>query len=128
MNLVILSGIIARKDEIKPFENNGKVINGCIAVSRDYQNKDGKYDADFINLAIFNNQADYFNQKVLVGDRIELVGKWQTRSYENETGKHIKNECAVSSFKIIGHKPVSADDKIDVVLDTPKDSDDPLPF
>ena len=128
MNFCCLSGNVVRKEQFNKTEK-GCCITSCLAVSRDFVNKaTGKYDADFISLVFYNQSAEYFNEKVNTGDKIEVVGQWRTRTLENENGKKYINECVVNSFKVIIKNTKTEDDKTLEAVEESGNTDPDLPF
>lgn len=73
-----------------------------IAVNRDFKNKDGKYDADFINCVAFDKRAEVISQYVKKGQQIILTGSWRTGSYDKDGVKVFTNELFVDGFEFIG--------------------------
>ena len=66
------------------------VVNFSIAVNRDYKNKDGKYDADFINCIAFDKRGETIGNSFSKGSRICVWGqlrqdKWQDKDGTNRS-------------------------------------------
>ena len=91
LNQTILVGRVAKDPEIKEVGNK-KVANIVLAVSRSYKNANGEYDTDFINCSLWNKTAEAFNDYCKKGDVVGIKGSIQTRSIENEKGKHTELE------------------------------------
>lgn len=105
MNKCILSGNLCRDIELKYTNSNKEVVSNCIAVSRDFKNAQGEYESDFINIVVWGASATYLSKYASKGDRVELVGRWQVRKYEDSNGtQQIVNECVVESIKAFGNK------------------------
>jgi single-strand DNA-binding protein len=112
MNKVILTGNLCREIELKQTESGNDVVINCVAVRRDYKNAQGLYDSDFIDIVAWNNQATYLNNYAAKGDRVELVGRWQTRNYINAQNVTIKvNEVVVESISVFKPKVVTEQTK-----------------
>lgn len=110
MNKVILSGNLTKDPELKTTMNGTKVCSACVAVQREYKEQDGTYTTDFINFVAWRGQADYLTSYGHKGDRIELVGRWQTRSYENANGQSVRvDEVQVESLSVFSKKPQEVD-------------------
>jgi len=88
MNLVVLEGRIANNLELRysTGENANASLNFSVAVSRDFKNSEGKYDADFIRCVAFRNQAEFISKYFKKGDPISIVGNIRTGSYTNKDG------------------------------------------
>lgn len=91
MNNVTLVGRLTGEPEVK--ENNDGTCRTSIvvAVSRDYKNSDGVYDADFIKCILWNGIASATRDYCHKGDVVGIKGKLQSRSYETENNekKHV---------------------------------------
>jgi len=84
MNKVILDGRLVKDVELRYTESGKAVANFALAVQRDYKDQDGNRPTDFPQLVIWGQKAEAlanFNKK---GDRINIVGRIETRSYQNQ--------------------------------------------
>lgn len=98
MNKVILTGRITTKPELKKTQKGTAYTSASIAVQRDLKNAAGEYETDFINFTAWDKQAEYLCNYVNKGNRLDLVGRWQTRKYEDKDGKErVANEVVVES-------------------------------
>ena len=87
MNNVTLVGRLTQDPEIKEL-NDGTirtVIN--VAVSRDYRNSEGVYDADFIKCVLWNGIASATKDYCRKGDVVGIKGKLQSRNYETDNNE-----------------------------------------
>lgn len=108
MNKVILSGNLCQDIELKHTQNGKSVVTNCVAVQREYKNESGTYDSDFINLVIWGAQAEYLSRYGNKGDRVELVGRWNTRKYPDNNDKNktrTAHECVVESIRVFNRQP-----------------------
>ena len=61
MNRFIGLGRLVREPELKIIENSeSKYVDMTIAINRDFKNKEGKVEADFINCIFWNNLAERY--------------------------------------------------------------------
>ena len=86
MNKVILMGNLTRDPERRTTANGTSVTSFTVAVSRNYKNAEGGYDADFINCVAWRRTADFVAQYFQKGMRICVTGSIQTRSYDDKDG------------------------------------------
>lgn len=106
MNKVILSGNLCRDIELKQTQTGKSVTTNSIAVRRDYKNKEGTYDSDFIDLVAWGAQAEYLSRYAHKGDRVELVGRWEVRKYQaNDGTQRTVHECIVESITAFSKQP-----------------------
>ena len=102
MNKVILSGNLVKDNDLRKTNTGKSVLQNTIAVRRNSKNEKGEYDTDFITLVIWGVQAEYINQYTSKGDKIELVGRWQHRAYQDKEGKtRYVDECVVEDCSIL---------------------------
>lgn len=142
MNKVILTGNLVQDIEIKYTSANKAFLNNKVAVRKPYKNDNGEYGADFISLSVWGNQAEYLAKHGKKGDRVELVGNWNTRNYQNADGTTVYiNECMVETIQVISNnsseekqeetkkRDKKADKKADAkaIMDSLVNEDD-LPF
>lgn len=100
MNKVILSGNLCQDIELKQTQGGKSVVTNCIAVQREYKNASGSYDSDFINIVVWDKQAEYLKNYASKGDRVELCGRWTVRKYQAQDGTNrVAQECTVESIK-----------------------------
>lgn len=86
MNLITLTGRLTRKPELKNTTSGKSVCDFSIAVSRNYTNEDGKKEADFINIQVWDKQAENLCKYQDKGNSIAVVGSIRTRQYDDEKG------------------------------------------
>ena len=97
MNEVQLVGRLARDPEVRYSQGANPTAVGryTLAVKRNFKNKDGDYDADFIPCVVFGVSAEfaqkYFRKGMLVG----ITGRIQTGSYEKDGRKVYTTEVII---------------------------------
>ena len=97
MNKVILVGRLVRDTEVKLDKNNKPYSLNALGVKRDFKNKEGKYNSDFIPL-IFHDKLTSVFSFIGKGDLVEITGRWQTRLGEDKKTIH---ECIVETINLI---------------------------
>ena len=102
MNKVILIGRLARDPRIKTVGNDNKMATFTVAVQRNFKNKDGEYDADFINCRAWGKIAELINKYFTKGKMIGLEGSWRHDSWQDGGEWHNMDYLNVSSFEFIG--------------------------
>ena len=58
LNQTVLVGRLVQDPEIKELENDKKVCNITLAVTRSYKNADGIYENDFIPITLWQGIAE----------------------------------------------------------------------
>lgn len=97
MNSVQLTGHLTAEPQLL---DKGKqdIVHFTVAVQRNYKNREGDYDADFIRCTAFAKRADMIADHFNKGSYIEVTGSWQTGSYEDKSGNRVyTNECVVNN-------------------------------
>ncbi len=106
MNQVTLVGRLTQDPEVKTNSDGTcrTIIN--VAISRDYRNSDGIYEADFIKCVLWNGIAAATKDYCHKGDVVGVKGKLQTRSYETENKeKKYVTEVIVDKVTFISSNP-----------------------
>lgn len=86
MNNVTLIGRVARDIELKKTQSGASVASIVIAVDRDFVSN-GKREADFITLEVWNKVADYCANNIEKGRLISVQGTIRTNRYETKDGQ-----------------------------------------
>ncbi|WP_436871726.1 single-stranded DNA-binding protein [Mammaliicoccus sciuri] len=89
INSVTLVGRLTKDPELRTTPSGVEVGNFTLAVNRTFTNQNGERDADFINCIVFRKQAVNVNQYLSKGKLAGVVGRLQTRSYENKEGQKV---------------------------------------
>lgn len=84
MNTISIIGNITKDPELKATANN-KYIAFTIAVQRNYKNKEGKYDTDFIPCLISGKPAETFAKYVKKGNKLAITGALNSKTVEGKT-------------------------------------------
>lgn len=90
-NLVMLSGYLGKKPELKTFES-GSVCNATLADTEVWKDRNGerKEKTNWFNLVLRNALAENFCKYFDKGSGVEIVGKLSTRKYEqNGEARHV---------------------------------------
>lgn len=85
LNKVILMGRFARDPECKYIDDR-KVANFTLAVDRGRKNANGEREADFLDCAAWGRTADFVQEWFTKGMMAIVVGRLQTRRWEDRNG------------------------------------------
>lgn len=132
MNKVILIGNLTKDVEVRYTQtNNTMVASFSIAVSRKLK-KDGEQTADFINIVAWGKTAEFVSKYFSKGMKIAIVGRIQTRTYDDDKGvKHYITEVVAEEVYFAGDKKENNTDNIETTTNDNEfigNSDDFLPF
>ena len=123
MNKAILMGRLTKDPEIRYTQNNTTVCNFTIAVNRRFK----KDETDFINCVAWQMTAEFISKYFQKSSMIAVVGRIQTRSWEDKEGKkHYVTEVVVEETYFTGSKNQTETYKPEDTF--PPDDDDELPF
>ena len=89
INNVTLIGRLVAPPELKKTPNNVSSLQGTLAVNRNFKNENGDREADFIQFQAWRGTADIIAQYCNKGSLIGLIGRIQTRSYDNKQGQRV---------------------------------------
>jgi single-strand DNA-binding protein len=87
LNKVVLIGRLTDDPELRYTPNGTAVCNFTLAVERNFRNRDGDYDTDFIDIVVWRNQAENCANYLSKGRLVAVEGRLQIRSYETNEGQ-----------------------------------------
>ena len=135
INNVTLIGRLTRDAELRHTPNNIATAQFNIACNRNFKNANDEYDADFINCVMWREQAERFCNWTRKGMLVGIVGRIQTRSYENQQGQRVYvTEVVAESFQVLEKRDNTANqnsmtEQMPPSYTSPMDiTDDKLPF
>lgn len=135
INNVTLIGRLTRDAELRYTPNNIATAQFNIACNRNFKNSNDEYDADFINCVMWREQAERFCNWTRKGMLVGIVGRIQTRSYENQQGQRIYvTEVVAENFQVLEKRDNTANqnsmtEQMPPSYTSPMDiTDDKLPF
>ena len=115
MNKVIIIGRFTRDPEIKytTGENATATARFSLAVNRRFKNKEGNYDADFINCVAFGKTAEFIERYFTKGMAIGITGRIQTGSYTNKEGQKVyTTDVVVEETEFVESKNKGTSDNV----------------
>ena len=105
MNKWVGIGRLTKDAELKYLPGNGTAVsNFTFAVDRQFKNKDGQKEADFLPIVFFGKGAEALSTYLLKGTQIAIAGRIQTRNYEGKDGKKVYiTEIVAEEIKLLGN-------------------------
>lgn len=110
LNKVVLIGRLTKDADFMKLDDGTRgVVKFILAVNRNFLNKNGEKDADFISVAYWSNHAEKISPHLTKGKLIGVSGKIITRSYteENGTKKYI-TQVEADGIQFLDSKKESA--------------------
>lgn len=102
INQVILVGRLTKEVNLKYTPSNQAVATFSLAVNRNFKSQNGEREADFINCVIWRQQAENLANWAKKGALIGIVGRIQTRNYENQQGQRVYvTEVVADNFQLL---------------------------
>ena len=92
MNKVFLIGRLSRDPELRHTGTGAAVCQINVAISRPVA-QGSEPQTDFINVVVWNKQAENVAKYLAKGRQIAVEGRIQTRNYDNNEGKRIFRIC-----------------------------------
>jgi single-strand DNA-binding protein len=135
MNKVVLMGRFTKDPELRfTATNNIPVCSFTLAVDRRFAK--GEQQADFINCQAWQKTAEFISNYFYKGKQIAVVGRIQTRTWDDNDGKRrYATEVVVEEAYFTGSKEKSDSNQVtqnkttqDNTAFTVFDDDDELPF
>ena len=107
INHVVVVGRLTRKPELKFTSTGTKYTQFSVATQRNFKNKSGEYEADFINCLMWRNAAENFVKFTDKGSLVGIEGRIQTRSYEKDGKPVYITEVLAEGFSLLETKKVA---------------------
>lgn len=102
INTVALVGRLTKDPELRTTTSGTGVATFTLAVNRDFKDANGNREADFINCVAWRKTAEILANYTKKGSLIGLIGRIQTRSYENQQGNRVfVTEVVVERFNLL---------------------------
>ena len=105
INRTTLTGRLTKDVELRQTQSGTSVASFTLAVDRQFTNKDGSREADFINCVMWRKSAENFAKFTHKGALVGLDGRIQTRNYENQQGQRVYvTEVVADNFALLEKK------------------------
>ena len=101
MNTVQIIGNLGQDFELKHFNDGTAHTRNSVAVRRQYKNKNGEYDADWIPIQATGPRAENLARFFKKGNKIALEGSWKVDTQETPEGRRTYHNLDVSKFHFI---------------------------
>lgn len=139
MNKFIGLGRLTKDPELRSTQSGLKITSFTLAINRNFKNKEGNYDADFLNCQAFDKRAEFIEKYFKKGNMMAITARAQTRSYDDSDGKkRFVTEFIVEEVYFAGSNEKKNETSIEVPQNYTSDydtagsevtlSDEDLPF
>lgn len=89
MNTVNLIGRLTKEPELKYTPAGKAVVNFTLAINRPFKKQNGDNETDFIMIQAWGKTAENTANFLNKGSQAAVVGRIQTRNYENQQGQRV---------------------------------------
>lgn len=101
MNTVQIIGNLGQDFELKHFNDGTAHTRNSVAVRRQYKNKNGEYDTDWIPIQATGPRAENMARFFKKGNKIAIEGSWKVDTQETPEGRRTYHNLDVSKFHFI---------------------------
>lgn len=105
LNKVILMGRLVAAPEIHQTNSGVMLARFRIAVDRDFKDKDGNRQTDFISCTAWRGTAEFVQKYFFKGSLIALTGSLTVNQYEKDGQKRSSTDVTVAQVYFAGEKP-----------------------
>lgn len=105
VNCAVIMGRLVADPELRTTGSGVSVTSFTVAVDRRFANKDEEKQADFIDIVVWRQTADFVCKYFKKGSMIAVQGNIQTRMYEDKDGNKRKAvEIVADNVSFCGSK------------------------
>jgi single-strand DNA-binding protein len=105
LNHIVLHGRLSRDVELRRTQSGVAVASTAVAVDRDYTDKDGRREVDFIELVAWRQTGEHLARFFSKGKEILVSGRLETRKLQDKEGKtRVQVEVNVDRIDFCGPK------------------------
>jgi len=105
INNVTLVGRLTKDPDLRYTSSGKAVASFTLAVNRRFTNQAGQREADYIQCVIWGKSAETLANYAKKGSLIGIVGRLQSRSYENKEQQRVYvTEVVVETFQFLESK------------------------
>lgn len=101
LNNITLIGRLTKSPELRYTSNGTPVTNFTLAVERNYKNKQGEKDVDFIKIVTWRGLAETCAEYLEKGRMVALNGRLQIRKSKDENRTYINPEVVANNVQFL---------------------------
>ena len=134
LNHITIMGRLTKDVELRRTPSGVAVANFTLAVDRDFKEKGGEKETDFIECVALRNTAEFMDKHFTKGRMAVVSGRLQTRSWQDKDGNKRKTAEVVAENVYFGDSKPTGNSFDSIPADTGKDfpvidfGDEQLPF
>lgn len=132
LNRVMIIGRLGHDPEMRYTPSGKPVTSFSVAVSRDWKTPDGerREETEWFNVVAWDSLAETCKQHLVKGQPVYVVGRLQTRKWDDQEGmKRSRTELVAASMIILGDRRApSGAPSGDPAAAVAADEEDEFPF
>lgn len=129
LNRIVLIGRLTKDPELRYTPNGVAVATFTLAVDRNRKNAQGERETDFINIVVWQKQAENVANYLSKGKLAAVDGRLQIRSYDGQDGqRRWMTEVVADTVRFLSPKDSGGAGSMDFIGAEIEHSDDDLPF
>jgi single-strand DNA-binding protein len=87
LNRIVLIGRLTKDPELRYTPSGVATAQFTLAVDRNFKNKEGQRETDFINIVVYRQQAEHCATYLGKGKLAAVDGRLQIRTYDDNSGQ-----------------------------------------
>lgn len=112
LNTCTIMGRMTRNPELRRTPSGVAVVSFPVAVDRDYKDKDGSKETDFIDCVAWRNTAEFVRNYFTKGQMIVVHGRLQSRDWVDKDGGKRKTVEIVADSVYFGEGKRKSQDAV----------------
>ena len=112
LNTCTIMGRMTRNPELRRTPSGVAVVSFPVAVDRDYKDKDGSKETDFIDCVAWRNTAEFVRNYFAKGQMIVVHGRLQSRDWVDKDGGKRKTVEIVADSVYFGEGKRKSQDAV----------------
>lgn len=129
LNRIVLIGRLTKDPELRYTPNGVAVATFTLAVDRMRKNAQGERETDFINIVVWQKQAENVANYLSKGKLAAVDGRLQIRSFDGQDGqRRWMTEVVAETVRFLSPKDSGGSGPTDFIGAEIEHSDDDLPF
>lgn len=105
MNKVFLIGRLTKDPELSTIPSGASVCKFTLAVDRQFKNKEGEREADFLQIIAWRQLAEICGKYLRKGKQVAVFGSIQSRSYDDKDGnRRYVTEIVADDMQMLGSR------------------------
>lgn len=102
LNKIVLMGRLTRDPELRRTNTGTAVTSFTLAVDRDFKDKSGEKETDFVDIVAWRNTAEFVSKYFAKGRVAVVEGRLQIRDWQDKDGGKRRNAEVIADNVYFG--------------------------